>query len=75
MLGLYFLAVLARHVGQKPALIAFAIGTIVLAGIAMGTSLHWPWYAVVGSVVTFLSGITLTFLAPHSQTPLDEDST
>ncbi len=56
VLGLYWLAVFTRGVQQTSALIGFGIGLTILTGVAFGTSLSWPWYAVVGSLTTLLAG-------------------
>jgi Na+/proline symporter len=56
VLGLYLLAVFARHVQQPAALLGFVVGVASLSAIAYGTSLYWPWYAAVGSLLTFFAG-------------------
>jgi Na+/proline symporter len=67
MLGLYFLAVFARRVQHRAALLGFVTGTGVLSWIAMETSLYWPWYAAVGSVTTFICGLLFSIVYPESQ--------
>ena len=64
-LGLFFLArslpgaapgsPAARRQGRA-ALIAFAVMLAAMIGIWRGTSLAWPWYAVAGSLGTWLIG-------------------
>lgn len=56
MLGLYLLAVFAPRVHQKPALVGFGLGVVVLSSIAYGTALYWPWYAAVGAFATLVAG-------------------
>jgi solute:Na+ symporter, SSS family len=68
VLGLFFLGVLTRHVTQKAALPALWGGLALLIVIAFGTPLTWPWYAVVGSVATFLFGLVVQcFLLPQEK--------
>jgi SSS family solute:Na+ symporter len=56
VLGLYLLAVFARRVKQPAALSGFVVGVAGLSAIAYGTALHWPWYAALGSLLTFAAG-------------------
>lgn len=56
LLGLYLLAVLAPRVTERPALFGFVVGVAVLSGVALRTQLAWPWYAAVGSLITFAVG-------------------
>jgi SSS family solute:Na+ symporter len=56
MLGLYFLAVFAKRVQQRAALLGFVVGVSGISYIATQTSLSWPWYAAVGSMITFIAG-------------------
>ncbi|MBX3432093.1 MAG: sodium/solute symporter [Pirellulales bacterium] len=52
-LGLYMLAALAPRVQQRPALVGFVTGIVVLAWIARTTDVYWPWYAAIGALATF----------------------
>jgi Na+/proline symporter len=62
VLGLYFLGVFAPRVTESTALGGFVIGVAVLSTLAYLTPLHWAWYAMVGSLVTYEAGIMLQFL-------------
>lgn len=82
MLGLYLIAVLLPRVNEKAALTAFFFGLVTLAFVQFSPSdywplgkfkwpfapIFWPWYAVIGSLLTFLLGWLL------SQTPLNHKS-
>jgi len=65
LLGAFALGVLTRKPGQWAAVIG------VGAGIGLTTLLRdqmaWPWYALVGSVVTFVTGLAVTALWPSSR--------
>src|SRR5690606_9306696 len=56
VLGLYLLGVFAPRVGQRSALAGFVIGVAILSSAALGTSVHWAWYALIGSLGTFMAG-------------------
>jgi solute:Na+ symporter, SSS family len=56
VLGLYLLGVFAPRVGQRSALAGFVIGVAILSSAALGTSVHWAWYALIGSLGTFVAG-------------------
>jgi len=66
VLGLFLLAVSAPRVKQPAALSGFVIGVVGLSAIAIGTDLYWPWYAAVGSLITWLAGWLLQLLWPRS---------
>jgi Na+/proline symporter len=65
LLGAFALGVLTRTPGQWAAVIG------VGAGIGLTTILRdqmaWPWYALFGSVVTFVTGLVVTAVWPGSR--------
>jgi len=67
VLGLYLLAVFARHVQQPAALLGFVFGVACLSAIAYGTSLYWPWYAATGSLLTFIAGWLIQLFWPGNE--------
>ncbi|MFC1775821.1 sodium:solute symporter [Pseudomonadota bacterium] len=64
VLGLFLLAVSAPKVRQPAALMGFIVGVAGLSIIAIGTDLYWPWYAAVGSLITWLAGWLIQLLSP-----------
>jgi len=62
MLGLYFLAVLTKRVSQQAALGGFVTGVLVLTFVTQETGLHWAWYAAVGAITTFATGVLRSLL-------------
>jgi SSS family transporter len=56
VLGLYFLGVFAPRVQQRAALAGFMAGVAVLSTVAYTTPVHWAWYALLGSITTFVAG-------------------
>jgi SSS family transporter len=65
LLGAFALGVLTRRPGSWAAVIGVA------AGIGLTTiyrdAMAWPWYALVGSVVTFVTGLAVTAVWPGSR--------
>ncbi len=59
VLGLFLLAVASPRVKQPAALMGFVVGVTGLSMLAMGTDLYWPWYAAVGSLLTWLVRLVL----------------
>lgn len=57
LLGLFALGTLTRRVGQGAALVGLFVGLTSLLYVRFATSIAWPWYAVIGASVTFLSGL------------------
>jgi SSS family transporter len=65
VLGVFFLGVLTTRVSQRGALTGLVGGLaamttlVVVIPLATGTTLlAWPWYAIVGSAITFAVGLT-----------------
>lgn len=57
VLGVFLLGILTVHVEQNAALVGLVVGTIVVSWVAFGTSIAWPWYALIGSGSTFVAGL------------------
>lgn len=57
LLGVFFLGVLTTRVTQPAALWALVAGLAGMSAVAFASSLAWPWYAVVGSLGTFVVGL------------------
>jgi len=64
VLGLFLLAVAGPRVKQPAALMGFVVGVAGLSAVAIGTDLYWPWYAAVGSLLTWLAGWLIQALTP-----------
>jgi SSS family transporter len=65
ILGVFFLGVLTRGVGQRSALVGMGIGLAVMTWVAFATPLAWPWYSMVGSLTTFGVGVSVSRLWPE----------
>ena len=65
ILGVFFLGT-TKRAGTRSALLGMTAGIIAVSAVAFATKVAWPWYAVVGSVVTF--GVGLGFSLSRAQT-------
>lgn len=64
ILGVFFLG-MTKRAGTAAALTGMVAGLIAVNAVAFMTKVAWPWYAVVGSVVTFLAGmIAAAWISP-----------
>jgi SSS family transporter len=57
LLGLFLLGILTRRVGQTAALCGVVGGVLAVSFAKFGTSLAWPWFALVGSATVFAVGL------------------
>jgi len=69
VLGLFLLAVFAERVKEPAALMGFVVGVAALSAIAVGTDLYWPWYAAVGSLLTFVAASLIQLILPVQHQP------
>lgn len=64
VLGVFFLGIFTRRVGQRAALAGLVVGLTGMTWIFFATDLAWPWYALVGSAGTFAVGLAASYLWP-----------
>ncbi len=67
LLGLFLLGVLTERVNSTAALFGATTGLVALLGIQFGLATYdvkvaWPWFAAIGSSVTFVSGLLFSTL-------------
>jgi SSS family transporter len=67
VLGLFFLGMFAERVGERAALAGLVVGFSGMLAIFFGTRLAWPWYAMVGSSMTFAAGWLASLAWPRRQ--------
>ena len=65
LLGVFALGVLTRRVGQRAALVGLIAGVVVLTYVKFGTSVAYTWYALIGSLVTFVVGVLVSLVWPR----------
>jgi Na+/proline symporter len=73
LLGVFVLGVATRRVGQGAALVGAAAGLAALLVVqfvlpARGLTIAWPWYALIGSAVTFAVGLAASLVLPRGET-------
>lgn len=56
ILGVFFLGA-TKRAGTASALVGMSAGLVAVGLVAFATEVAWPWYAVVGSLVTFGVGM------------------
>ncbi len=64
ILGVFFLGMYAPRVGQRAALCGLVVGLAGMTWVFFATPLAWPWYALVGSLGTYLAGLAASFVWP-----------
>lgn len=65
VLGVFFLGMLTRRVGQRAALAGLVAGFAGMTWIYFGTPLAWPWYALAGALLTVAAGLAASFIWPR----------
>jgi len=66
VLGVFFLGMMTRRVGEHAALAGLVAGLAGMTWIYFGTRLAWPWYALVGSLLTVSAGLVASWIVPAS---------
>ena len=70
VLGVFLLGVLTRRVGEAAALCGMLVGMATVSYVAFGTSVAWPWFALIGSGTTFVTGLLASLvLEPSPKAP------
>jgi SSS family transporter len=70
VLGVFFLGIFAPRVGERAALVGLVAGLAAMTAIYFVTPLAWPWYALVGSALTFACGWSASWLWPREGRPV-----
>jgi solute:Na+ symporter, SSS family len=65
VLGVFFLGMFTRRVGQRAALAGLVVGFAGMTWVFFGTSLAWPWYALAGSLMTVAGGLAASYVWPR----------
>jgi len=72
VLGVFFLGMLPHRVDQRAALTGLVVGLAGMTWIYFGTSLAWPWYALVGSLLTVGAGLAASWRPGDAAAPGEE---
>jgi MFS family permease len=62
VLGVFFLGIFTRRVGERAALVGLVVGLSGMTIIFFGTPLAWPWFALFGSALTFVAGLGASYV-------------
>ena len=62
LLGVFFLGLLTRRVGQNAAMAAMAFGLLFMLYISTQTSIAFTWWVPIGTVATFAVGLGASFV-------------
>lgn len=65
ILGVFFLGA-TKKAGTRAALTGMTAGILAVGAIAFATKVAWPWYAVVGSLVTVGVGMIAAWISPEA---------
>jgi len=65
VLGVFFLGIFTRRVGQRAALAGLVVGLAGMSWVYFATSLAWPWFALAGSALTFAAGWAASWRWPR----------
>ncbi len=64
LLGLFLLGRLVPRATPTGAAVGMAAGLAAMLYVVFGTTLAWTWYVLLGTLVTFLTGLLVSVLAP-----------
>jgi SSS family solute:Na+ symporter len=67
LLGLFFLGLWTKNVGQRSAFLGLIAGTLAVSAIKFGTTIAWPWYALVGSSTVLMVGCLASRVMPEGK--------
>lgn len=62
VLGLFLLSTLTKRVGPKGALVGVITGIAGMAVVWLELNISWQWYVLIGSAITFVSGVAASRL-------------
>jgi SSS family solute:Na+ symporter len=67
-LGVFLLGLLTRRVGEKAAMCAMSVGLALMLYIKFATPIAWTWYVLIGTSVTFATGLVASFIFKENLT-------
>lgn len=72
LLGIYVLGLVVGKAPSVAGITALVCGFAVCGLVVFGTTISWPWFALIGSSTTFLVGLVITKLMPASRATAEE---
>jgi SSS family solute:Na+ symporter len=73
VLGVFFLGMFTRRVGQHAALAGLVVGLAGMTWIFFATPLAWTWYALAGSLLTVAAGLAASYFKFPGEARRDRD--
>jgi solute:Na+ symporter, SSS family len=70
LLGLFFLGLWTKDVGQRSAFVGLITGMLAVSAVKFGTSVAYPWYALVGSGTVLGVGWLASRVMPEGKNSL-----
>ena len=65
LLGTFLLGVLTKRVGESAAIAGMAASLAVMLYVRFGTNIAWTWYVLIGTSVTFITALCVSYLIPQ----------
>lgn len=65
LLGVFVLGVFSRRAHQRGVLVGMMVAIVVLSYVKFGTSIAWPWFALIGATATITVGYVASVLLPN----------
>ncbi|MBL8219840.1 MAG: sodium:solute symporter [Bryobacterales bacterium] len=62
LLGVFLLGLLTRRVGEKAAMAGMTAGLLTMFYVKFGTKIAFTWYVLIGTSVTFLVGVLISYV-------------
>jgi SSS family solute:Na+ symporter len=62
LLGVFLLGLLTRRVDETAAMFGMSAGLITMLYVKFGTDIAWTWYVLIGTAVTFTTGVAFFLL-------------
>lgn len=82
LLGAFFLAIMWRRARQRDAILGMAVGIALNTVVVFSNNLKgafpileplsripWPWYVLIGTTITFVTGVLSSFIGPRNTGP------
>jgi SSS family transporter len=69
ILGVFLVGAFLKRVKELPALIGMTASIILMLYILLFTKIAWPWYALIGSVTTFIVSYIVSFIFTNNENP------
>jgi solute:Na+ symporter, SSS family len=75
LVGVFTLGVTTRGVGQISAMCGMVAGTAVLCYVKFFTTIAWPWYTLIGAVITIVCGLLVSLMLDKPRTDAHTEAT